>query len=313
LRKWDGSDANAQHSGKNAIFAYSLVMNEFAPVRVVNPPIGVAASALVLDSPHSGQRYPADFAYACDFARLRRAEDTDVDDLYDFAPALGATLVCAEFPRSYLDANRRVEDIDTTLMDGRWPHPVDHSPKTTAGIGLVWRVLDDKSPIYARKLSVAEVEQRIATCHVPYWAAVTAAIEAVHARKGIVAHINCHSMPAVAGALSWVKVGTPFPDIVLGDRDGSTCAPDMTQLLNDAFRAEGLSVAINDPYKGVELVKRFGKPRENRHSIQVEINRKLYMNEATRERNANYRALKATLEQVIKKLTVFTESFEGKG
>jgi N-formylglutamate amidohydrolase len=87
----------------------------------------------------------------------------------------------------------------------------------------------------------------------------------------------------------------------------------MTQLLNDAFRAEGLSVAINDPYKGVELVKRFGKPRENRHSIQVEISRKLYMNEATRVRNANYRALKASLEQVIKKLTVFTESFEGKG
>ncbi|HPG62124.1 MAG TPA: N-formylglutamate amidohydrolase [Casimicrobium sp.] len=288
-------------------------MNEFAPVRVVNPPVGVAASALVLDSPHSGQHYPADFGFACDFARLRRAEDTYVDDLYSFAPELGATLVCAEFPRSYLDANRRVEDFDTTLVDGRWPHAVDHSPKTAAGIGLVWRVLDDKSPIYGRKLSVTEVERRIATCHVPYWAALTTAIEAAHAKHGGVAHVNCHSMPAVAGALSWVKVGTSFPDIVLGDRDGSTCAPEITQLLHDAFLAEGLSVAINDPYKGVELVKRFGKPRANRHSIQIEINRKLYMNEATRERNANYGALKASLARAIKKLAAFTESFEGKG
>ena len=287
-------------------------MNEFAPVRVVNPPSGVPPSAIVLDSPHSGRQYPTDFGYACDFARLRRAEDTDVDDLYSFAPVLGATLVCAEFPRSYLDPNRRVEDIDTTLIDGRWPHAVDHSPKTAAGIGLVWRVLDDKSPIYARKLSVSEVERRISSCHGPYWDAVTSAINTTHANHGIVAHINCHSMPAVAGALSWVKVGTPFPDIVLGDRDGSTCAPEVTQLLADAFRAEGLSVAVNDPYKGVELVKRFGKPRENRHSIQIEINRKLYMNEDTRERNGNYGALKASLEQVIKKLAVFTESFEGK-
>ncbi len=286
-------------------------MNEFAPVRIVRPPVGVAASAIVLDSPHSGQRYPADFAYACDFSRLRRAEDTDVDDLYSFAPSIGATLVSAEFPRSYLDPNRRVEDIDTTLIEGRWPHAVDHSPKTAAGIGLVWRVLDDKSPIYARKLSVPEVERRIATCHVPYWAAVSAAIDAAHQKHGGVAHINCHSMPAVAGALSWVKLGTPFPDIVLGDRDGSTCAPEMTQLLSEAFRAEGLSVAVNDPYKGVELVKRFGKPRENRHSIQIEINRKLYMNEATRERNANYGLLKASLAHVIKKLTVFTDGFAG--
>jgi N-formylglutamate amidohydrolase len=142
---------------------------------------------------------------------------------------------------------------------------------------------------------------------------LTAAIEAAYAKHGGVAHVNCHSMPAVAGALSWVKVGTSFPDIVLGDRDGSTCAPEMTQLLHDAFLAEGLSVAINDPYKGVELVKRFGKPRANRHSIQIEINRKLYMNEATRERNANYGALKASLARAIKKLAAFAESFEGKG
>ncbi len=280
-------------------------MQNFTPVRVQSPPPALASIPLVFDSPHSGQHYPADFAYACRFAHLRKAEDTDVDDLYSFAPALGATLVCAEFPRSYLDPNRRVEDIDTDMIEGVWPGPVDLSPKTKSGIGLIWRVLDDNSPIYARKLSIAEVSRRIEQCHATYWAALTHAIDAAHATHGRVVHVNCHSMPAVAGTISWVKTGTPFADVVLGDRDGSTCAPEITAQLAADFRAEGLSVAINDPYKGVELVKRFGRPQENRHSIQIELNRKLYMNEATRERNANYPVLKASLARVMKKLTDF--------
>ena len=280
-------------------------MQDFTSVRVESPLSGVVAIPLVFDSPHSGRHYPADFAYACDFQHLRKAEDTDVDDLYSFAPALGATLICAEFPRSYLDPNRRVEDIDTSMIDGPWLGPVDLSPKTKSGIGLIWRVLDDDSPIYARQLSVAEVARRIKQCYAPYWAALTHAVEAAHAAHGRMVHVNCHSMPAVAGTVSWVKTGTPFADIVLGDRDGSTCAPEMTALLAAAFRAEGLTVAINDPYKGVELVKRFGRPLDSRHSIQIELNRKLYMNEATRERNANYPVLKASLERVMGKLAVF--------
>jgi N-formylglutamate deformylase len=285
-------------------------MTNFEPVRVTLPPHGVTRTPIVLDSLHSGQHYPLDFGFSCDKAQLRMAEDTDVDDLYDFAPTLGATLVCAEFPRSYLDPNRRVEDVDTSLIDGYWPHPVDQSPKTQSGIGLIWRSLGDGSPIYSRKLSVAEVTQRIAQCHAPYWAAVTSTINAARELHGRVLHINCHSMPAVAGASSWVKLGTPFADVVLGDRDGSTCSPAFTALLAQAFRREGLSVAINDPYKGVELVKRFGRPAHHRHSIQVEINRKLYMIEPTRERNANYAVLKAALERVIRTVAQFAASYE---
>ena len=115
-------------------------MADFIPVHVALPPPGVAPIPLLLDSPHSGRHYPDDFGYSCDFAHLRKAEDTDVDDLYSVAPPLGATLVCAGFPRSYLDPNRRVEDVDTSIIDGHWPHPVDLSPKTLSGIGLIWRV-----------------------------------------------------------------------------------------------------------------------------------------------------------------------------
>jgi N-formylglutamate deformylase len=281
-------------------------MKDFEPVRVLRPSVGVTPIPLVLDSPHSGQHYPADFGFSCDPVRLRMAEDTDIDDLYDFAPALGATLVCAEFPRSYLDPNRRVEDIDTTLIDTLWPHPVDLSPKTKSGIGLIWRLLGDKSPIYTRKLTVAEVEARIAHCYTPYWAALTSAIDSAHAQHGQVLHINCHSMPAEAGPTSWVAQGTPFADVVLGDRDGSTCSPALTALLSAAFRDEGLSVAINDPYKGVELVKRFGHPEERRQSIQVEINRRLYMHEPTRARTENFAPLKQSLRRVMEQVAAFS-------
>ncbi len=287
------------------IFAYSHNMTNFEPIRVTVPARGVTPIPLVLDSPHSGQRYPTDFGFSCSKTQLRMAEDTDIDDLYDFTPALGATLVCAEFPRSYLDPNRRVEDLDASLIEGHWPHPVDQSPKTKSGIGLIWRSLSDTSAIYSRKLSVAEVTQRINQCHAPYWAALTRAIDLAHAQHGRVLHINCHSMPAEAGPSSWVKLGTKFADVVLGDRDGSTCSPAFTALLAEAFGNEGLTVAINDPYKGVELVKRFGRPAENRQSIQVELNRKLYMIEATRERTANYAVLKEALTRVMGKVAAF--------
>jgi N-formylglutamate deformylase len=280
----------------------------FAPVRVLTPPADVASIPLVLDSPHSGTNYPADFDHACPRPRLRQSEDTDVDDLYGAGPSLGATLVCALFPRSYIDVNRRAEDLDTDMIAGRWPHRVDHSPKTKSGIGLIWRLIAENEPIYARKLSVAEVEARIANCHVPYWAALRSAADEAHRQHGKAFHINCHSMPEEAGSLSWVTRGTKFADVVLGDRDGSTCSSEYTQMLRDAFRAEGLSVAINDPYKGVEIVKQLGKPREERHSIQIELNRRLYMNEKTRERTAGYAALKASVGRVLEKTKAFVSS-----
>lgn len=277
----------------------------FDPVRVLTPPPGVPFIPLVLDSPHSGTNYPEDFGFSCTHAQLRQSEDTDVDDLYGDAPSLGATFVCAEFPRSYIDVNRRVEDIDTDMIAARWPHRVDHSPKTKSGIGLVWRLLAENEPIYSRKLSVSEVEARIANCHAPYWSALRNAAEEAHRVHGRLFHINCHSMPEEAGSLSWVTRGTKFADVVLGDRDGSTCSPEYTAMLRDAFRDEGLSVAINDPYKGVEIVKQLGKPSEGRHSIQIELNRRLYMNERTRERTANYAALKASVRRVLEKTKAF--------
>ena len=240
---------------------------------------------LVLDSPHSGTDYPDDFRFACDLPTLRRAEDTHVEKLYDFVPALGVAWIEAHFPRSYLDANRNTTEIDTTLLDGPWPHPVATDPvvlsKVRLGKGLIWRMTDDGVPIYQRLLTVAEVQQRIDRCWQPYHAAVAQAIDAAHARHGYSLHLNCHSMPAVASSHATEFPGLVHADFVIGNRDESTSGGRLALLICEHLKGLGYDVAYNHPYKGVELVRRHGKPAEHRHSIQVEINRKLYMDEAT--------------------------------
>jgi N-formylglutamate deformylase len=240
---------------------------------------------LVLDSPHSGTAYPEDFRPVCDLATLRRAEDTHVEKLYAFAPAMGAAWIEAHFPRSYLDANRDTAELDTALLDGPWTEPLSADPRVLAkvrlGKGLVWKLTDEGLPIYDRLLTADEVRHRIDSCWRPYHAAVAQAIDAAHARHGYSIHINCHSMPAIAGSHATDFPGLAHADFVIGDRDGSSADPALSQKLCEHLRARGYSVDYNHPYKGVELVRRHGRPAENRHSIQVEINRRLYMDEAT--------------------------------
>ncbi len=275
-----------------------------APVsleRLVSSHIG--RSALVLDSPHSGTQYPPDFGYACAFSRLRKAEDTHVEKLYSFAPATGAHWIEAHFPRSYLDANRNTTEIDVSMLDAPWLLPLATEPavlsKVRLGKGLIWRTTDCGEPIYQRQLSVAEVHCRIARCWVPYHAAVAAAIEAAHAAHGFSVHINCHSMPAVASRYATDFPGQAHADFVVGDRDGQTASLALSALVCAHLRGRGYDVAHNHPYKGVELVRRHSQPARHRHSIQLEINRKLYMNEDTLEITAGFAVLQTTLVSLL--------------
>ena len=263
-------------------------------------------SALVLDSPHSGTQYPADFLFSCDPLVLRRAEDTHVEKLYDFAPNLGVHWVEAHFPRSYLDANRNTTEIDEALLDAPWPGPIATDAKVMSkvrlGKGLIWRTTDDGLPIYTRQLSVAEVQARIANCWQPYHAAVASAIDTAHARHGYSIHINCHSMPAIASSNATDFPGEAHADFVVGDRDGTTAHPALSHLLCDYLRNLGYSVAYNHPYKGVELVRRYSNPASQRHSIQLEINRKLYMDEDTLAITPGFAPLKAHLQSMVELL-----------
>jgi N-formylglutamate deformylase len=283
-----------------------------APIALHGPADEGRAIALVCDSPHSGTHYPEDFGPAVAMAALRRSEDTHVDALWSGVPAVGGTLLCANFPRSYIDTNRDEADIDLSMIEGGWPHPVRPSPRCLQlGIGLIWRETPERLPIYNRKLSPQQVAVRISDYWRPYREALAQQLEGAATRWGGYWHLNLHSMPSNAYERLGLPATKALADVVLGDRNGTTCSPEFRDLVAGAFRGRGYSVAINDPYEGVELVRIAGAPQHNRHSLQIEINRAVYMNEKTREPGPGFAALQADIGQVLLQLSVFVQHKAG--
>lgn len=269
-----------------------------APILVVHGP-QTAAVPLVLDSPHSGSAMPADFGSVRTEAELREGEDSFIDELYRPATARGVPLLAALFPRTYLDVNRHAEDIDPELLAEPWPQPLAPSAKARIGKALVWRTMDGDRPIYDRRLSVAEMQSRIRDYHRPYHDTLRSLLDGAHARFGAVWHINCHSMgPNTSVSIEGVD-GRPRADIVLGDRDGTTCAPEFTAFVRDTLAGQGYRVQINDPFKGVELVRAWADPARGRHSLQLEVNKRLYMDTATLRRHAGFELLQGHLMELL--------------
>lgn len=266
-------------------------------VVTVVPPSGARVPA-VFDSPHSGTTVPPDSARAVSDAQVLKASDTHVDALWDHVPALGAPYLIAEFPRSYLDVNRNLADIDLAMIDGDWPHKVRDSATARRGMGLMWRYAWGDTPMNRRKLTIAEVENRIDTYWRPYHSLLSGLIGDTARRFGHVVHVNCHSMPSVGHSMSADPPGSQRPDVVLSDRDGTSCDPGLVPALAKVFRDHGLTVAVNDPYKGGELVIANNDPAAGCHSVQIELNRRLYMDEETRERTDGFGALKDILRKV---------------
>ena len=255
---------------------------------------------VVFDSPHSGSDYPVDFETIAPEARLRRAEDMFVEELFGAAPARGAVLLAARFPRSYIDPNRAEHDIDRRLIDGTWPGPVSVTEKSRLGHGLIWRLCPPDLPIYDRKLTVDEVRARIDDYYRPYHRTLADALDRARDRFGVVYHLNCHSMPTVSAPLvAGAPDGRRRADFVLGDREGTSCASDFRNMVRNTLEAMGYAVALNDPYKGVELISAYSNPADGRHSLQIEINRALYMDEERFERTAGFDTLKADIDTLI--------------
>lgn len=267
------------------------------PVQVARPSAG-RSLPIVIDSPHSGRHYPADFGYSAPFERVRMGEDLFIDDLYARAPEAGATLVCANFPRAYIDPNRTLADLDVGMLDGAWPHPVTPGPKTALGIGLIWKVVRDDQPMYSRLLSVAEVQARIDTWYRPYHQALEGALAEALQQHGSYWHLNVHSMPDDSYERLKLPV-KPLADFVLGDLDGSTFSEPALQVIERTLQAHGYSTARNDPFKGVDIIRKHGQPAQRRFSLQIEIKRSCYANVAAHAKGANFGQAQAAIDAML--------------
>jgi N-formylglutamate deformylase len=266
------------------------------------------AVPLVMDSPHSSSTFPQDFNACLPLDDLRDGEDVFIDALWSHAPQHGAHLLLAEFARTYIDPNRHVGDVDLSMIDGEWPHTYVPSGKANIGKSLIWRTLDDGRPIYDRKLSIDEVHQRIQRYALPYQAQLQKLIDTHHQTFGVCYHINCHSMSAVSGKMGEGGPGIARADVVLGDRDGTTCNAEFTHLVKDFMQGCGYAVKINDPFKGVELVRAFSNPAQGKHSLQIELNKRLYTDATGRGKGANYDKLAQDLQELTAVLAQFAKS-----
>ncbi len=256
---------------------------------------------LIFASPHSGAQYDPAFVESSrlDERNLRRSEDSFVDEIFAGAPASGAPLLCALYPRAYLDPNREPYELDPEMFTDPLPgHVKTRSDRVRAGFGTIAKLVASGAEIYAAKMSYAEAERRIDTLYRPYHRALEGLIEATLRDFGAAFLLDCHSMPSVGGPTDRDR-GTPRPDIVLGDRFGASCEPAVIETAERILLDLGFSVRRNEPYAGAFTTAHYGRPGERVHALQIEVNRRLYMNEATVARSRDLPRLRRRMNRFI--------------
>lgn len=276
-----------------------------APERsfVVRPAAG-EASPVVFDSPHSGFDWPADWAPSAPREAIRTTWDAHVDRLLAGAAAAGVPLLAATFPRAYVDVNRAEDDLDPTVLAAPWPGPLAPTDYSRRGMGLIRRLALPDVPLYDAPLPVAAVRARLDAHYRPYRARLAALLDAAHAAHGRAWHVDWHSMKSRGNAMN-VDAGAVRPDIVVSDRRGTTAASGLVARIVGWFTLRGYRTLANDPYQGGDLVRTFGDPARGRSSVQVEINRSLYMDEATCEPHAGFDPLQADLSAFARELAAW--------
>ncbi len=239
---------------------------------------------LIVSSPHSGRNYPPDFVAASALTplRLRSSEDSFVEDIFSYAPDLGASLIQALFPRVFVDVNRQPYELDPTMFSDSLPHYViTQNSRISAGLGTIARVVSNGERVYKNKLTFQEAEERINHFYRPYHDALQTLINNTKDEFGYCILLDCHSMPSG-------RIGTNNPsqskpsrlaEIVLGDCHGTSCHPHIMKSSNEFLTGCGFSVRRNIPYAGGFITRNYGKPKEGVHALQIELNRALYMDE----------------------------------
>jgi N-formylglutamate deformylase len=256
------------------------------------------STSVVFASPHSGRDYPNSFLRQTTLNRhsVRSSEDAFVDRLFESAPKYGAPLITAGAPRAFVDMNRSCEELDPALIEG--VRRARHNPRVASGLGVIPRVVANGQAIYAGKMTAVEAERRITGYWKPYHEALQIQLNQAYMLFGRAILVDCHSMPHEAmDAIA--RSGTRRPEIVLGDRFGTTASEDIVDGIEAAFVAAGLVVTRNTPFAGAYITQQYGRPSLGRHAVQIEIDRALYMNEQLVRPNGNFLAFQRALNEVI--------------
>jgi len=256
---------------------------------------------LVVDVSRSGREYPYEFRSNASFTDVHDNVSMYVEELWRAAPGLGGTLLYAMFPNTFIDVNRGKLDIDASLIEGEWPVPLKATPFTERGLGLLKKVTRYGEPMHERKLTVAEVQERLQRFYEPYHAELAAIVSQARARFGRVWHLSCHCMSAV-GAPTHPDKGQPRADICLGNVGGVTSSGGFIDFVKRSFMDSGYSVSVNTPYKGAEINSRYGDPANGVESILVEVNKKLFMDVKTFRKTDGFSKVQRDFKTVLEKI-----------
>lgn len=261
---------------------------------------------VLLSSPHSGAFYPPDMQkqMCVSLMTVRQTEDAYIDELFEVATRAGAAFIKANYARAYVDLNRSARELDPDMFHDGAPRAVAvKSPRVRAGLGCIPRRAPDGREIYARPLSKAEGLERLETVHDTYHNCISAYLEHLHARFGVAVLIDCHSMPSNALGRQTI------PDIVLGDRFGSSCTNRLTRHIERGFRSLGYTVKRNAPYAGGYTTRLYGRPKREQHAIQIEIRRDLYMTESNLKKNRGFATLQSHINYLLPQWIRLAQSF----
>lgn len=249
-------------------------------------------------SPHSGRSYPPQFLRRTGLSEMaiRSTEDAYVDQLFADAPEFGAPLIAARAPRAFVDLNRAPDDLDPLLISGLYG--CRPSRRASAGYGVIPRLVGRGRRIHAGKISRAEARERISAYHTPYHARLERLMTECVGRFGEAILFDCHSTPREVLKPSAGAEGN-IPGVVLGDRFGKACDPSIVEQAEAVFRFLGITVSRNAPFSGAYISRRYGRPAQNRHVLQIEIDRSLYLDETAVRPGANFHSFCRLVRQAI--------------
>lgn len=254
---------------------------------------------VILSVPHAGRAYPPELADDCRFPadRLLPLEDRLADQLVADAFDAGFTGLVATTPRAVIDLNRAERDMDPGMLTRPMEMQPILSAKARGGLGLVPRRTAALGDIWRRRFSPEEIGDRIEGHHRPYHSRLEFLMEAARRRHGTAILLDIHSMPPLPPD----GTDTP-PQIVVGDRFGRSASAVLTEIAGAAFSAEGLRVAFNVPYAGGHILDRHSAPDDGLHAIQIEFDRRLYLDSQLRAAGEGLARMSALLRRVAEHL-----------
>ncbi|HLP68130.1 MAG TPA: N-formylglutamate amidohydrolase [Rhizobium sp.] len=264
----------------------------------------------VYNSPHSGRRYNRAFLESSrlDALGIRRSEDHFVDELFSAAPALGAPLLLAHFPRAFVDVNREPYELDPRMfVDAVPPYANSNSVRVAGGLGTIPRIVAENVEIYQRRFPVAEALSRIETIYKPYHACLRKLIARTHARFGFGVLIDCHSMP---GNIRVAGTGVR-PDFIVGDRYGTSASADLSNAAIALLEDLGFHAVRNKPYAGGFITEHYGRPVKGLHALQIEVNRALYVDETSLAKRPDFATLAGSLSVFMEGMAEFVAGYTG--